>query len=577
MSQVDTNNQYPQTRADLQSESEYLEPGDVVDQKFRIIERLGEGGMGEVFRANHLVLSSELALKVLYSTGDYDEVSEQRFLDEARILEKLNHPNIVRVRDAGVSTDGFLYITMELLNGDNFRDWMSGVPLEARDSDYVTTVTNFMIDIADGLEEAHENKVIHRDLKPSNIILHEEKKEDGTSSYVPKIIDFGVAKRQDRNIKLTIDGSVPGTEEYIAPEVQLGDEPDARSDVFALGVVLYEALTGQKPEVTRRDDPVFARAADKQVRVTPASELNPDVSRELSQVCLRALEPRPEARFQTAFEFSSALIELPQSERETESDATSGSERRERPLRALVFVTGIVVVALMAIAIVFWPKHFDEPSSTIPPAAEPPERVNKTDITPTPGKVPKVTGEEDGVATKKPVPSPAEVEPRPVAKRVVGKPQRTEQPAAKSQTPKPGPPTPEPAQPNPPVETEAKSDGANQQIADGYAAMRQMRYDEAEGHFRKAVSGNPRASRAWYGLGKISMERTNYRDASEHINKALQTRDDPRWRIELGVSYIRQGQTEKALKEWRRVQRDFPKNQKAQAAAQNYLNKYGSD
>ncbi|MCP4603630.1 MAG: protein kinase [Proteobacteria bacterium] len=558
---MNTNNQFPHTRTDLDSdESGDLQPGDIVDQKFRIIDRLGEGGMGEVFRAKHLVLGSEIALKILYGTGDYDDVSEQRFLDEARILESLSHSNIVRVRDAGVAVDGFLYITMELLAGGSFRDWMHRTPVKDRDSEYVTTITNFMIDIADGLEEAHEHKIIHRDLKPSNIILHEIANEDGTSSYVPKIIDFGVAKRQDRNIKLTIDGSVPGTEEYIAPEVQLGEDPDARSDVFALGVILYEALTGQKPEITRRDDPVFARAADKQIQVTPANKLNPSVSRELSQACLKALEPRPESRFQTAFEFSSALIELPQSQERTadESDA-SDDERKERTLRYTMVAAGLIVVAIIVIAIVFWPKHVDEP--TVPPStAETPGMSSDTK-----GSTEKSATEEDTEkgateeGTIKATPSPADVESQPAVKHTTGKSQQEEQPIAKTQ---------------PPVETEHKSDDVEQQIADGYTALRGMRLEEAEEHFKKAADQNPRASRAWYGLGRVAREKANYQEASNHINKALQIRNNPRWRIELGVAYIRQGQKEKALNEWRRVQKDFPSDAKAQKNAQKNLEKY---
>jgi eukaryotic-like serine/threonine-protein kinase len=215
--------------------------GEMIAEKYRLIEPLGEGGMGAVWVARNLALDVQVAIKVIRSDVDTPSAAE-RLLTEARAAARLKHPSIVRVFDFGRTRRGDPFIVMELLQGEDLGE---RIAREGRLS--ATLAVQLLLPIADALATAHAKRVIHRDLKPDNIFLSES---DGRLE--PKVVDFGIAKfelaNQQHTPKLTQAGTVLGSPEYMSPEQARGIEDiDQRADVWAFSVVLYEAVTGSLP------------------------------------------------------------------------------------------------------------------------------------------------------------------------------------------------------------------------------------------------------------------------------------------------------------------------------------------
>lgn len=269
---------------------------------YRIVEKLGEGGMGVVYVAEDTVLGRQVAVKML-STGRSpgDQHFRSRFLREARAISKLSHPHIANIYDYGETKDGEPYIVMELVNGSTLGDLMLKEKLT------IPRAVGIIRQVAEGLAEAHRHGIVHRDIKPSNIAINERGNV--------KVLDFGLAKEietapsdpeaQTRLHTQTREGVVVGTPTYLSPEQALGIEVDARSDVFSLGGLLYECIAG-KPAFTGK---TAVEICAKVVRddPPPPSQFNPDVSRELDQIALKALAKKPEERYQTAEAMIEAL------------------------------------------------------------------------------------------------------------------------------------------------------------------------------------------------------------------------------------------------------------------------------
>ncbi|MGE5433143.1 MAG: protein kinase domain-containing protein [Syntrophomonadaceae bacterium] len=199
---------------------------------YKVLEKLGEGGMGIVYKAEDLKLKRIVALKLLPQSFTRDEHSKKRFLNEAQTASSLQHNNICTIHEIDELQDGGLFIVMDYYEGETLKNKISNGPLE------ISEITDFMIQIAEGLKKAHENGIIHRDIKPANIFIT----IDGTV----KILDFGLAKKKDQTL-LTRIGARFGTIEYMSPEQIKGEKVDLRTDIWSLGVVLYEMLTGEHP------------------------------------------------------------------------------------------------------------------------------------------------------------------------------------------------------------------------------------------------------------------------------------------------------------------------------------------
>ncbi|HSE98991.1 MAG TPA: serine/threonine-protein kinase, partial [Blastocatellia bacterium] len=272
--------------------------GSTIADKYVIEAHLGTGGMCDVYRARHAAMGKQFAVKVLKPDLAADPRIAERFEQEARAASLLHHPHAISVIDYGHSDSGTHFIVMELVEGYTLGDLlrrMGALP--------VGQAVAIVRQVASALDAAHSVGVVHRDIKPDNIILAEY---DG--SYWVKVVDFGVAKIQEdvnRRARLTGANIIVGTPRYMSPE-QCEEKPvDARSDIYSLGVVLYEMLSGEAPfEGSSSMRLLMAHAADPP---PPLREKRPDISPEIERVVMSALEKDPARRPQRAGEFAMSL------------------------------------------------------------------------------------------------------------------------------------------------------------------------------------------------------------------------------------------------------------------------------
>ena len=274
--------------------------GAVVGERYRIVSRIGVGGMGAVYRAEHTMMRRDLAIKVLLSELGGREEFARRFEREAESASRLTHPNIITVTDFGRTPDGALFLAMEFLAGDQLTSLINEGPLPRE------RALAIVRQILRALDHAHAAGVVHRDLKPDNIMLVER---DGQRDVV-KILDFGIAKVTEPasgQEALTQAGVIFGTPEYLSPEQALGESVDARADLYAAGVILYEMLAGRRP--FESEDKVKIISMHLSHSPPRIRDVNPtvDVPFALEQVVLQALEKHRENRFASATAFLQAL------------------------------------------------------------------------------------------------------------------------------------------------------------------------------------------------------------------------------------------------------------------------------
>jgi serine/threonine-protein kinase len=267
---------------------------------YKIVRAIGEGGMGTVYLAEHPMIGKRVAVKMLRPDLGTDPGLVSRFFQEARAVNEIRHPNIVDISDFGSTEDGIVYFVMELLEGRSLRDRLNAEgPLPIDDA---VTVSR---QVCDALAAAHRAGIVHRDLKPDNIFLL----ADPTGALRSKLFDFGVAKllgEQEKQVgHKTIAGSVVGTPFYMSPEQALCQDVTAAADIYAMGVVMFEMVTGRVPfEATQL---VLLLNAILKQPAPPASQLRPDVPAFLDRLILRCLEKDPGARPRTMEEMVALL------------------------------------------------------------------------------------------------------------------------------------------------------------------------------------------------------------------------------------------------------------------------------
>ena len=257
--------------------------------KYQVVSKIGQGAMGEVYRARDTALNRDVAVKTIQAGDSSDETLQKRFLREARSAAGLSHPNIITVYDFG-QEHGRLYMAMELLEGTDLKKAISDRALRTLDQKL-----SIMEQIASGLAFAHENGVVHRDLKPANVHLQ----PDGTV----KVVDFGLAKVSGSD--MTRSGMIMGTPHYMSPEQVRGEKADARSDVFSLGCIFYELVTTTKPFDADSMHAVLFKVLQEEP--TPVRQISPDLPIVVAQVIQAALSKDPQQRFASAAEFLEAL------------------------------------------------------------------------------------------------------------------------------------------------------------------------------------------------------------------------------------------------------------------------------
>lgn len=344
---------------------------------YRVLQKLGAGGMGEVYEAEDTVLGRRVALKFLPENLSDDRSATERFMREARASSKMNHPNICTIYDVDVH-DNRPFMVMELLEGETLKDRLQRGPL------LFENVLHVGIHVAEALQAAHEMGIVHRDIKPGNIFI--------TNRAQVKVLDFGLAKltrtrvprgvpvgagddQQDQS--LTALGLLPGTAYYMSPEQVRGDELDERSDIFSLGVVLYEMATGQKPFAGKTSPVTLAAILDDK----PVSPLviAPELPHEFEVIVARALEKDRNKRFRTVAELKDVLEQL---KRSTETGVvvppqvqpTNGTGRPPQKVFTRVSVKhryiqlGIAtfLVLMMFVLTLFWVKRARRASVPMP-------------------------------------------------------------------------------------------------------------------------------------------------------------------------------------------------------------------
>ncbi len=273
--------------------------GNIIDGRYKVEAKLGEGGMGIVYAARHAIIDKRVAIKVLKHEAAEDETAGQRFTQEARSASKIGHANIVDITDFGATPDGSPYFVMEFLEGRTLGQLLAAGPLEP------ARAIRIAAQIARGLNAAHKKGIVHRDLKPDNVFLVER---DGQQEFV-KIVDFGIAKLQtDPNAqRLTQAGMVLGTPEYMSPEQATGKETDYRVDEYALGCILYEMTTGEVPFRGTTSSGTLTKHVFEQL--VPPSRRRPDlrIPARLEAVVMKAMEKRPDDRYPSMIEMLEAL------------------------------------------------------------------------------------------------------------------------------------------------------------------------------------------------------------------------------------------------------------------------------
>jgi hypothetical protein len=312
--------------------------------RFEIQDKLGEGGMGVLYRARDTRLGRTVAIKLLRPEAVADPERTRRFLQEARAAGSLNHPNIVTVHDIGEDPERGTWIAMECLEGESLRQRLARGPLAVPDA------LRIAVDMARGLAAAHAAGIVHRDVKPANVMI--------TSAGLVKVLDFGLAKLAPAvgpvadSVSPTMSASVAtaqgaflGTPAYMSPEQAEGRAADARSDIFSLGAVLYEMLTGKRPF----EGASGASLLSAILRDTPKAmrSLRPELDAGLEKVVSRCLEKDPGARYPSA----PALLSDLEACQVRESDAHGSRSVRRRAWRAGL---GLVLVGIVSFGVWFW-------------------------------------------------------------------------------------------------------------------------------------------------------------------------------------------------------------------------------
>src|ERR1700694_2714967 len=267
--------------------------------KYRVKGELGRGGMGAVYLAEQPGLGREVAIKELIQSATADPVALKRFLQEAQVMARTSHPNLVQVHDLELIGDAN-YIVLEFVRGRSLREWLGRGPMSP------PQVFAVMDGVLQALDYAHKHAVVHRDMKPENVLLSDE--------GMVKVADFGIARLTDDTGvggTATKTGTTVGTPQYMSPEQVASSKVDGRSDLYSAGIMFYELVAGEPPfTASESDGPFTLMAKHVQAPPTPPSLHRPGLDPGLEEAILKSISKRPEDRFQTGQEFDNVLSRL---------------------------------------------------------------------------------------------------------------------------------------------------------------------------------------------------------------------------------------------------------------------------
>jgi serine/threonine-protein kinase len=325
----------------LETPVQALKKGTLIVGKYRIFEELGRGGMGVVYRAEDTKLGRTVALKFLPAQWTSDPGARERFTQEARAASALDHPNICTIYEIGETDDGRMYIAMGCYEGDSLRDKIKRGPLETDEA------IDLAIQAASGMAKAHAKGIVHRDIKPANILV--------TQDGVAKVVDFGLAKLAGQ-VKLTREGTTVGTVAYMSPEQAKGEAVDQRTDIWSLGVVLYEMLSGVLPFKGDHEQTLIHSILQQEPeRLT---KLRKDLPPGLENLVFKALSKKPAARYQTMEQMLGDLKAIADGLRPASGASLflRGRVLGMKKIHAYPALAGLMVVAVLAALFVF-PKR----------------------------------------------------------------------------------------------------------------------------------------------------------------------------------------------------------------------------
>ena len=504
--------------------------GSLLDGKYQVRRIIGEGGMGLVYEAEHIDIGRKVAIKILHPAFTRSPDVVARFRSEARAATRVGHPHIIDVFDSGTTVDGAVYLVMEHLEGRDL-GWVIGdsAPLDIARAGAIGK------DICEALAAAHKAGILHRDLKPENIFLIDRADR---RDFV-KVLDFGIAKTidsvTDRSAHHTSPGVAMGTPEYMAPEQAAGLDVDARADIYSVGAILYEMLSGRAPHEGNNVMEVLTKKAT--VIPTSLRVLRPEVPAALVSLVDRALSREPgdrPASMRVMADELSALLD----DRDSALNRRQGDRRNRN--EGTTLRTSIIVAAGALVlfgGLVLWPG-----SGAKSPVQERPPIVTEA-------------------PTRKPV------SPRPVV-------------APPAEEPLPPPPvrvppavaSKEPTRPHPKLPPVAKSvadvhDGSAQEakkkLLDARQAMSAGKYAQAETLFNQVRSMNVESGAATTGLAEVAFQRGNYEEAARIGKRAVDTGGGASARMVLGNSKFRLKLFDEAIEQYRAVLKTTPKREEA--------------
>ena len=310
----------------------------VLGNRYRLLSKLGGGGMAEVYKGLDTLLDRQVTIKILREQYASDEEFARRFRREAQAVARLSHPNIVSIYDVGIEQDA-QYLVMEYVEGVNLKEYILEHGPLTQDE-----LVDIGMQICDALDHAHSNKIIHRDIKPHNILL--------TSSGKVKVTDFGIA-RAVTEATVTYTGGIIGSVHYLSPEQAKGDITDHKSDLYSAGVVLYEMATGQIPH--EGESPITVALKHIQDSPKNPTEINPKVSQQLEFVILKAMERDKDKRFSSAVQMKSYLERLDtiSPSKDSKINKIHYSEKNKKRLKPFAWVLLVLLIAGLLIGVFF--------------------------------------------------------------------------------------------------------------------------------------------------------------------------------------------------------------------------------